>query len=470
MRRLWLSAVFGFVMSGSAQADPIEFRYSLDSFTDRSNALEAMVGIGALRPLGRDLHFGVTLYSAAGGDAGGLFVGGFELIKRWSLGPDWALELGGFIGGGGGAGLVPGDGLMTRASLGVKRRLTDEASVLVALSYVDIAGSPVSTPAISVGIARDISFAFGAGHSGPVKTGRKLRAVKAIAKQFYPNGNTRSGRPLTTMSLAGFEASFASSPTSKGETFIQSSGAVAGDGEGYADFQIGYRWATAPAGTRAFVEMAGGFAGGGDVDTGGGVIASLGFGGALSIGRGLSLEAGVQGTMAIDGNFRAISPFIRGVYEFGAGRKARQNWQLSLGMTAQHAGDGYRRAGNPATANPVLVETSLDLLLTERWYLTGNAQTVALGDAGGYAIGLLGLGYQMPVSQRWSVAFEGHVGAAGGGGIDTGGGLVAAAKAELDYWVNDNTAISGGIGYMHSRGGARPATLHLGLKTRFSTF
>ncbi len=121
----------------------------------------------------------------------------------------------------------------------------------------------------------------------------------------------------------------------------------------------------------------------------------------------------------------------------------------------------------------MLLESSLDLFLTDRIYFTGNAQTVAQGDAGGYAIGLLGFGYALPLNKTWTVSLEGHVGAAGGGGVDTGGGLVGAARIEVDYALKQNMALSVGVGKMQSlrgSGGARPLTVHLGLKTAFTTF
>ena len=121
----------------------------------------------------------------------------------------------------------------------------------------------------------------------------------------------------------------------------------------------------------------------------------------------------------------------------------------------------------------MLIESSVDLFVGKYLYLTGNAQTVAAGHAGGYAVGLMGLGYEFPLSPRWSASVEGMLGAAGGGGIDTRGGLVGAAKIELDYTINDKMAISAGIGTMRTlrgSGGAKPLTFHLGLKTKFTTF
>lgn len=478
MNKIFTGIAIGCLMGTQATAGPIEFRYGVDVFAESQGTLDAFQSVSALREIGPGLHFGQTLYSAVAGDAGGLFVGGFELVKRWRIGNQTELEIGGFLGGGGGAALVAGDGMMTRAHVSVRRHLFGDFSGILGLSYIDISGSPVSTPALSLGLSRDTDFAFLGGHgNGHVSTGRVIRAVKPLVKQFHTSGNRkRSGGALGTMSLVGFEASFAASPQARAETFIQATGAVAGDGEGYADFQLGYRWKTAPDGLRAFAEVAAGFGGGGDVDTGGGLLATVGAGVAIPLFKGFEIEFGAQATTAVDGDLTAIAPFVRGSLTFGDSKRpyaAPRRWQLTLGVTAQLPNTGFRKPAVTATAAPVLAESSIDLFLTDHLYFTGNAQTVAYGDAGGYAIGLLGLGYALPINDRWTVSLEGHLGAAGGGGIDTGGGLVAAARVELDYALNDNLALSLGVGKMQTLrggGGAKPVTLHLGLKTAFTTF
>ncbi len=458
------------------EAAPIEFRYGLDVFTESQGSLDALQSITVMREIRPGLHFGQSLYSAAAGDAGGLFIGGFELLKRIPIRNGTDLEFGGFIGGGGGAGLVPGDGLMVRGHITLRQHLFGNVAGTVGLSYIDIAGSPVSTPALSFGLSRDADFAFAPGRDQVgVNSGRVIRAIKPLVKQFYPQNNLRrNGTPLDTMTLVGFEASFAASPSALNETFIQATGAVAGDGEGYADIQVGYRWKTAPEGLRAFAEVATGFGGGGDVDTGGGLLATVGAGVAFPVYGGFEVEMGTQATAALDGDLIALAPYVRASLNFGDQRRPyneTRNWQLTLGVSLQEPNSEFRKPGVTATASPVLIESALDLFLTDQIYFTGNAQTVAYGDAGGYAIGLLGLGYAIPLNKIWTVSVEGYVGAAGGGGVDTGGGLVGAARLELDYAVKENLAISTGIGMMQSfNGGAQPLTLHLGLKTAFTTF
>ncbi len=478
MKQLLTALTFSCLLGAQAQSAPIEFRYGVDVFAESQGTLDALQSISAMTEIAPGLHFGQTLYSAAAGDAGGLFVGGFELLKRWQIGNKAQLEFGGFIGGGGGAALVGGDGLMTRAHISLRRHLFGNISGTLGISYVDISGSPISTPALSFGLSRDTDFAFVGGHlDSGVSTGRVLLAVKPMVKQFHTSSNrTRSGRALKTMTLVGVEASYAASPSARHETFLQATGAIAGDGEGYADIQVGYRWKTAATGLRAFADVAAGFGGGGDVDTGGGLLASIGAGVAIPIARGFEVEFGAQATSAVDGDLTAIVPYMRTSLTFGAKNRpyqTPQHWQLSMGLTLQSPNNGFRKPGVATTASPTLIETSVDLFVGKHLYLTGNAQTVAGGHAGGYAIGLMGLGYEFPLGNRLSASVEGMLGAAGGGGVDTGGGLVAAAKLELDYAINDKVALSAGIGKMETlrgNGGAKPVTFHLGLKTRFTTF
>ena len=77
----------------------------------------------------------------------------------------------------------------------------------------------------------------------------------------------------------------------------------------------------------------------------------------------------------------------------------------------------------------------------------------------------------MPLGDRWSLSVEGLLGAAGGGGVNTAGGIVAGLRAEVDYRVGDAWRLSMGLGQLASvrSGGMSPTTVTLGVKIPFTT-
>lgn len=88
----------------------------------------------------------------------------------------------------------------------------------------------------------------------------------------------------------------------------------------------------------------------------------------------------------------------------------------------------------------------------------------------GYAVGLLGLGHEFDVGDVWRFSIEGHVGAAGGGGVDVGDGLLGGARVEADYLLNCNSSVSLGLGLLKSfDGGLNVPIVQFGFKHRFTT-
>ena len=71
-----------------------------------------------------------------------------------------------------------------------------------------------------------------------------------------------------------------------------------------------------------------------------------------------------------------------------------------------------------------------------------------------------------------SIAFEGKFGAAGGGGVQTHGGLVVGAGLEFDYKFTNKLILSTGVDYLRSLKGVgmAPKILKLGLKIPFEIF
>jgi hypothetical protein len=465
-------------VSINQKPEVFEVKHSINILETDKIVLNALHSVTVSKEIRKNLYFGQSLYSAVSGDAGGLFIGGFDFFKRFSINEDQNFELGIFLGGGGGAALVPGDGMMEKYNLSFNQKLNSDYTISLGASYLNVTGSDISSGTLNFGFAKAQSYATVFGHGkDTINSGRFLVSVKPVIKQFWPeNSLKRNGVPLKKMSLIGIEATFAPSPYALNESFIQTTGAVAADGEGYADIQFGFRQHSSKSNTNGFWEISTGFGGGGEVDTGGGLLGSFGVGASFPIFYGNVIELGIQKIISLDGELNAFSPFVRSEIIFNEKKKAyntKRKWQLSFGVTKQLANDRFRQTGVAQSGSVSLIENSVDLFVNSNIYLTGNAQTVISGNAGGYAVGLMGLGYTQPINDLFSYSLEIQIGAAGGGGINTKGGMSKAARLEIDYNLKESLAFSVGAGKLsalNNNSGFDSITLHIGLKTKFSTF
>ena len=176
--------------------------------------------------------------------------------------------------------------------------------------------------------------------------------------------------------------------------------------------------------------IAAGMGGGGEVPVGGGLLLK---GSAYGIVRlsdvlGLTLEGGVM--KAPQGELTApfASASLLWVLEdrFDAGQSAlatRTEWILGLERY-----EAARRDGSERTLDAVVLK--INRFLSPHFYLTGQAHSALSGGAGGYSVGLFGLGVQTPLGARFHAGAELLAGAAGGGGVDTTGRLLAQKLSE----------------------------------------
>ncbi|OCX67110.1 hypothetical protein BFP70_02810 [Thioclava sp. SK-1] len=455
-----LSAVFGgFGTAGSA----FELATGLDILNQPESKIEALHRFYVGKELGAGWHLGQSIYSSAAGDAGGAFFWGFEAMKDVSLGRNVTLRFSGFIGGGGGAAEVEGDGLMWRTNVAFAFPVTAKNELELGLSWVSIDGVDVDDPALSVGLHR----ALAAEGQAPVLRSVALRATGGAASDSSRN---RSGGAQADLGLVGAELAFAHSPQM--DVIFAADGAADG-AEGYMQILSGARYYWGLGAVNLYGEAALGLGGGGDVDTGSGWFGQAGVGLAVPLSSGLDVQFSL-GQQIADGAFDGTYGQIRLARVFARDTRApqAQRWQFSAGLSLQVENDGLRKASSFGSGNIVMQESSLDMFLTDQLYLTGNAQTTMSGDVSGYAIGMLGVGYELPLTSDWTVSLEGHVGAAGGGAVETNGGPIGSLRAEIDYRVTDRAKLSLGIGKLQALkgdGGMAPTFAQLGLKIPFMT-
>jgi hypothetical protein len=468
---------------GTAQAAEFELRSGVDVLPSKQSTVEALHFATVSRDLGGGLYAGHSLYSAAKGDAGGLFIGGFEVFQRINIAPRWSLDIGGFLGGGGGARAYYGDGLMAKGQMTLNHAFAHGFMVHLGAGWTRVRGSTIDTPHYSFAVSRKIGVGVSPGHgTSLVAAGITIASAKAVGRIYLPVSSARRNSPgnLNRMLLLGGEVTFRGATQDAVEVFLAGAAAAGGDSGGYADWFIGPRFFTDPIADgrlRAFADLGLGFGGGGDVDTGGGLMATASAGLDLRLSPGFHAEAGVMGIGAFGGDFRAAAAFVRAAMRFDdqqarAGAQAKngtRHWRFSTGLSRQASHPGFRKTGHRFTGSDVtLIESGVDLKLTPELYLAASAYAAFDGLAGGYGMGTLGLGLEFPLHDKVSVSGEIFGGAAAGAGIATGGGLIGGAKLEVDYRVHDNLALSVGAGRWFSPGTARPWTLHAGVKIPFS--
>lgn len=95
-----------------------------------------------------------------------------------------------------------------------------------------------------------------------------------------------------------------------------------------------------------------------------------------------------------------------------------------------------------------LIALKINYDITKQLYVAGEASFAYLGKAGGYAHGIFGLGLKSNkfLKEKISVFAEIAGGVAGGGGVDSGEGILVRPTAGINFHVNDdfNFNISGG--------------------------
>lgn len=415
--------------------------------------------------------FGQGIYSAALGDAGGAFFWGFEGVARIPLTDRFSLSFSGFLGGGGGAAQVNGDGTMVRASAALDYRVSRAWDAQITASWVRIAGAPIDGPAFGVGLRYRLD---GEGPSDGGTGALDFAALSMHVTHMVAPSSTRSrnGGAQPAVSLVGVRAH--RDLNARTRLVFSAAGAARG-AQGYMQIMAEARRIFPMRRLSFFVEGGAGFGGGGNVDTGSGLLLSAAAGVTVPVTRRFNAELSLGALTAATGGFRAATVSLNMVRAFGRQREGAgtngERWAFSAGFSAQQVGANYFAVpGNPASL-VIMQESSLDYFVGQRLYLTGAAQTTMAGGVAGYAIGSVGAGYEIPVSDRWSLSLEGFIGAAGGGGVNTAGGIIGGVRAELDYHVTDTWRLSMALGQMTTlRGnGMSPATLTVGVKIPFTT-
>jgi hypothetical protein len=460
--------------NGQVISRPSEVRIGYERISLPLGENTGLVGTTYLIDLGRGFSIGPAVYGAITGRRGGLFTLGAEASWRTRIHGPLEFQAGYYAGGGGGSTAPVGGGLMLRPhadllwNFGRYKAGISASQVRFANGNIDSkqVGLILSadTDFSSIGVRSDGSLPSAAGASGIGFD----RMTTVVAVYLPPNGTRRAsgitmGRSVRSVGArlerfidrkdagAGFSSYWG----------VEAAGAAGGGVAGYAEYLATLGAETSPWGPRTTLggRLALGMGGGGDVSVGGGLLMKGSVYGGVRVSRDVTLAIEGGYAKAPNGNFKA--PFVGvnmswaldtpgmatgDVVDATIPDAVRTEWVAGLGTY-----NAARTDGSTRRLRNVVLKTNR--FIADNWYVTAQAQSAYSGQAGGYTVGLVGAGYETPQFANMRVAAEMLIGAAGGGGVSTGGGALLQPMAYLSYKINDSLSARVGAGRIRSSGG-----------------
>ncbi|QDU69421.1 hypothetical protein [Engelhardtia mirabilis] len=406
------------------------------------------------------MYVGMGGFSALAGDRGGFLVAGATVGWRAALDRDWTLDLGQFIGGGGGGpgGRERDGGLYLRPHIAFERRF-GPTSLRLEVSHVSMPDGGIDSTQVALGFQ---------GFDELITAGYSIEDLGMLPANAFAAGRMPLGGSIRHISPSSRSRRLDGSPLRRrillsslaverglGERWyvpMELSGAFAGDVAGYAHFLtgLGYRsplfenlvdW-------RTQATLGGG--GGGGVDTGGGLLASARTGLEARVGNDWRVHLMGGYLTAVDGHFGGPTISLGASWSpvpvelrsnFDRSRLAEEGvWAEDLRLdpwTVQVMAKYYDLRSSSTLANGDKVkDRTISLMgvgteknIAENVDLSLRAFSAYEGDVGGYQEGQLGLRYTIPLKQPIEAGdfyVQYHAGAAGGGDLDVGSGFIHA--------------------------------------------
>ena len=434
-------------------------------------------------------------YGALTGQRGGFITLGLATELRQELGDIAEVNAGFFVGGGGGRGgyTLQGGGLMLRYHLGAQLN-SRFGNLGGGVSYVDFPNGNIHSlqPYLSYEFPFTTLILSG-WQDSPRQISNGWRNVRAAEQEFavvyraykIPSGvrTDTGGRQHPSMRLMGVE--WLRYLEDNFFLKVESEGAMGGRSNGYMQIFLGggYRLLITRS-TWAKLSAALGVAGGGSVDTGGGLLLDGTVALQQKLGDHLYAEVAGGYVKSPGASFRAWSvagklgyhfytPDVRKRHYYQSDFADYEKQNLRIRTTQQtyfKAASNWRN--HHANQRVKLLGFQADYFATDHLYLTGQGIAAYAGNAGGYMKGLVGGGVHLPLfGSPLFVDMEALVGAAGGGGLDVAGGFVWQANAGLGLDFADSYSAIATYGYMSApKGNFRAKVLSLSLAYRFSIF
>lgn len=475
---------------------PTVIRFSNETLTLPGSEKMGLLGGDLLFDVNDTLRLGGGAYGAVRGSRGGFITLGGAGELRQHFSPLWVGHVGLFVGAGGGrsGNSLTGGGLMLHSDVGLSYETGRYGNLGLGVSQINFPSGLIYSiqPYVQYEYPfyallergwNTATFTGGATEQAVVKPEAHefalvLRTYTISSTVVQDNGFPQYG----SMHLLGVE--WVSYLDEHWFLKLESEGAIGGKSNGY--MQIlgggGYRLALSPT-TAIKLQAAAGPAGGGQVDTGGGLLLDTGISLQQNLTRHTALELLLDEVRVPSGSFQARSMGIKLNYQFGLPRVSASpvTWDAIKGFEPQQlrvrmASQTYLKS-NPQWRSSFVDQPvsnlggGIDYFLSPEWYLTGQGLAAFAGQAGDFMTGQVGVGWQWPLSSNWFIEAEALLGAAGGGGLAVGDGVVGQANGNMGYRLSDSLSLIASVGRIEAlRGQFKANVVGVSLGYQFSGF
>jgi hypothetical protein len=441
MKKLLLQLSFFPLLYANVIDSSIDISY--DKLTLPKGEKLGLVGTSYLFDINENFYFGGSVYSAVYGKRGGFFTGGLTAGVKYPLSKNISFESALFCGGGGGGSAPQGGGLMLRGFGGLVYDFKDFKAGLGA-SKIKFPNGNIDSNQISFLVKIPSKELYFLQAPKNYNFSSKIKEFKLQLQKYHPkNRTTLSGTKTEDISIVGMEID--SQIDKNIYSIFQAGGAFDGGADGYAEIFFGalYKKKLLDSLTLNFKAMLGG-AGGGRVATGGGSMYKVES--ELSYNyHDTSLNIGYGYIDSFDGKFSAdfISASLGYNIEFASlldrtksyhDYKAKE-WGISFLTQRYKSNKDMRKTYHDKDID--LLGIKIDRKINKNFYLSATALSAYKGDAGGYAVGLVGAGFIYDMNNFY-LSGELQAGAGGGGGVATGDALITQPEISLGYKINKN--------------------------------
>jgi len=433
------------------------------------------------------VYTGVGISAAVSGKRGGFFTLGINAGYKKYLNDKLYIDTGFYFGGGGGAEARDGGGAFILPHLNLGYNF-NHFSVHTGWSYVNFFDAGlIKGNQLNVALEIPLDFKYsnynntGINFSSEIlnNSSWKQETKKNYFSVHLNNLKVKSEGLLqgNTIRLAGFE--YGHYLTNNWFAFLKVDGAYTGIRGGYMDVFLGggYHLSLNKNKTNIIAKFGIGAGGGGGIDSDGGFLLHpdisieqhLFSGVYISINKGYlctpnrllstsNYGIGIKYYVEKNGSFSNEKTFKKGVFK-GVEVVLKQDWYFNP-MRIKHTFEDMHQ-----------ISLQINFDVNKNLFLAGQTSFANFGNAGAYGEGLIGFGIKTNTIAYTHTNFFAQVlaGAAGGGGISTGEGLIIKPSFGVDYKITNTLSIRSAVGYVKAKGGNLSNTfVNLGLKYNFS--